>query len=418
MNKPRPSLRYMPVLMLAILGLGLGACTTPRYASTTEYDDVYYTSEDRTDPVAIAEPSRQPSSNRYDYDERRPVDSYYEEYYDDDDFVYSRRLRRFHQPMGNSFRYYDPFYTNDLYYVMGTPAWNRWYNQYGWYSWNNPRFAAPFNPYRPTWGVGGAFNQSYFGWNSWGASYYNPYISAYYGHDPFWGYNSWGWGNNFYGYGGWGVGGYCPPGYAVAPRVVVVNNNNNSGTASRVVTRRRNTAGRSVASQRTLNSREASRTTPRTSPTGARSTATPNVGSRPTPTRGTTDYLRPRPNPVRQASASEVQETIRQSRTAPTRTRPSSSRTYSTPQRNNQSLDRPTRTSPQRTSPSRTTPQRTSPSRTAPQRTSPQRSTPQRRNNYSSPSPSRNNSSVSRPSRSRSNSGSRSSSSSSRRRNN
>ncbi len=46
-----------------------------------------------------------------------------------DDFRFSRRLRRFYPvrtvPVG--FGYYDPFFTNDIYYMINTPIWNRFY---------------------------------------------------------------------------------------------------------------------------------------------------------------------------------------------------------------------------------------------------------------------------------------------------
>ena len=55
-----------------------------------------------------------------------PYDPYYDEY---DDFRYSRRLRRFNSVgvAGDGFGYYDPYYTNDVYYVIGSPLWDRWY---------------------------------------------------------------------------------------------------------------------------------------------------------------------------------------------------------------------------------------------------------------------------------------------------
>ena len=375
-----------PLLLILALGLGLAACTGPRYASSTEYDDVYFSSSDETQPLA-ANDDRDDRRDPYRYGERRPVDSYHDSYYEDDDFVFSRRLRRFHQPASRSFRYYDPFYSNDLYYVMGTPAWNRWNHQYGWYNWNNPRFASPFRPMGPSWRFNMAFNQPAWGWNSWNTGYYNPYVASYYGNDPFFG-NNFGW-NNGLGYGGLGAPGgyYCPPNaYVRGPGAMVIGGNGNGNNSPQPVTRRRNQA-LSPRSQTTLRSRQAS----------GNATRTPNqaVSSQSdSRTRAQQEYLRPR-QPVRQASSEEVQRTVRESRTRmqaqPSRNSRYQSSPRTSPNRNSPSLNR-SRTQP-RTSPSRNT---SSPRRSnvAP-RTRP--SNNNRGSNFSSPSRNRNSGSNSRP---------------------
>lgn len=96
-------------------------------------------------------------------------------YYDDDDFDYAYRIRRFHRP-----GFYDPFYWDDWFYYD-------YYSPYAWGNWG--------------WGLG-----------SWYSGYYwhRPYYSW---HSP---YYNWGWGWPYYGgcYGGyyaynnWYGGGY------------------------------------------------------------------------------------------------------------------------------------------------------------------------------------------------------------------
>ena len=222
----KPSIPILSMLALILFA----ACSSPRMATSTEYDDIYYSSSDRTTP-AVSNADRQnvdrQNVNRQGNDvqtyTRDSYESYNDAYYAEDDFHYSRRLRRFHNNSSNSWRYYDPFYSNDLYYVMGTPHWSRWNNN-GWYNWNRPRFGASFgwgSPfYASPWGYGSMNNFGY--WNSF--NYYNPWVNTYYGYDPFFGYSGFGpalgYGNGFnnfgYGYyGGFGYGAayYCPPGY-------------------------------------------------------------------------------------------------------------------------------------------------------------------------------------------------------------
>ncbi|TAE61125.1 MAG: hypothetical protein EAZ89_00915 [Bacteroidetes bacterium] len=216
------NMKWINLTGLAAGALLLASCTSSRYASVAEYDDVYYNATDRRAEreALVAEENAEPQPEAT-YDDRystpsasatrEPVDNYRDYYYSDDDFSFSRRVRRFEQSNYGSWRYYDPYFSNDLYYVMGTPSWNTWNNN-GWYNWNAPRFGSwnswndPFNPYNnwSTWG-------NYYGGSIYG---YNPFVSAYYGYTPGWGYgNNWG-GYNAFGYGGFGgFGGgyYCPP---------------------------------------------------------------------------------------------------------------------------------------------------------------------------------------------------------------
>ncbi|MEM9721341.1 MAG: hypothetical protein AAGA10_18905, partial [Bacteroidota bacterium] len=198
-------------ILMGLVGmLALGACTSTQQVATSEYDDVYYTSDDYTERTS---PVRERSyAGRDDYGESRYYEDGYRAY-DEDDFYYSRRLRRFNQPNFNSWRYYDPFFTNDLYFVMGTPAWNRW-NSFGWYNWNRPRFGAGVGLGfgSPLW-ARSAFNDPFVGFNSF--NYYNPWVNSYYGFDPYFGYGfgggfgrPLGFGNPFFGASSYF---YCPP---------------------------------------------------------------------------------------------------------------------------------------------------------------------------------------------------------------
>lgn len=218
-----------PRIHLLIIGLVIlaSACTNTRYASNGEYDDVYFTSADKAQETASMD-SEGPEVYKADEDDRSyasrtsrnssdyRVNSYRDEVYDEDDFHYSRRLRRFSSASSSAWRYYDPFYSNDLYYVMGTNSWNRW-NNYGWYSWNRPRFGSSLS-----WSY---YNDPFYRgiYDTWGNNYgnyynyYNPWVNTYYGFNSFYGYNPYGFGSSFnnFGFGGgygYGFGNaYCPP---------------------------------------------------------------------------------------------------------------------------------------------------------------------------------------------------------------
>jgi hypothetical protein len=413
------AMKKLNIILVALAAIGFVACSGPRYASSTEYDDVYYSRSDQTTlPSAEAQDTYNDNTTRY---QREPVESYNDTYYSDDDFYYSRRLRRFGTSSTSNWRYYDPYFSNDLYFVMGTPAWNAW-NANGWYNWNQPRFGRPWND--PFFGAGFGFSP-YFGsrfnmYSSWmNYGYYDPFVSNFYGYDPFFGpfgMNSFyggfgaGFGNPYAGFGLGGFGGYyCPPtGFVPANawrgwRSNVANNS---------VTRRR-TSTQSTASQTGFTPNQGS---PRNT------VSTPRTAS-------SNDYLSPRTRtsaatlPARSTRATGTMTNgrttvpTRPSRSGTSVTRPSTRTTtsgsYSRPSTR---TSRPsTTTAPRRTytSPSRSTvPQRnySSPSRTSPSRSysSPSRSSS---NSYSRPSssPSR---SYSSPSRSSSSSSSRSSSSS------
>ena len=132
---------------------------------------------------------------------------YWDDPYYYDDFIYSRRLRRFHPTAARSvvYSYYDPFFVNDVYYVVGTPYWNRWNN------WYNPWAFQPGNSVvvQRSWFFGLFTTTRVYstGWNPWGFAanpvwnagwgWGGPVVHAGWGLNRGWGCNA-GWG------GGWG----------------------------------------------------------------------------------------------------------------------------------------------------------------------------------------------------------------------
>jgi len=200
--------------IIAVLLFGMWA--VPAYS---QYDDIYYNPD--TD------------QSYYNYDNNSAGDGYYSntnsarqedveryydadeyDYYNDYDFYYTSRIRRFHRPM-YGFGYYDPVYVDAYYYdpfvVPGNTVliyddffsyrdwvrWGRWNN----WGWNTTRF------------------------NNWGFCYQPGFRNAGWGMDPFWnnrwfggsrfavgfGFNNFGfnrWGFNPYGFNTWGYGGF------------------------------------------------------------------------------------------------------------------------------------------------------------------------------------------------------------------
>jgi len=96
----------------------------------------------------------------------------------DDDFFYSRRLRRFH-PVNQvqrayAWNYFDPYFADDIYFVMGSPLWDAYYA---------PRFYGGFYAGRPFfrtrsyffgWSPRFAVNFS-FGWGGFNSWAYDPF---------------------------------------------------------------------------------------------------------------------------------------------------------------------------------------------------------------------------------------------------
>ena len=306
------TIRYL--MYFAGVSLLLSACTSTKYVSTSEYDDVYYSSSDKTTVVVREEQrntqNREPYTSDRTYERNREI---YEDpslAYDEDDFYFSRRVRRFHQSNFGSWRYYDPFFSNDLYFVMGTPAWNNWYNR-GWYSWNRPRFGANWG-FRGGFGFGG-FNDPFMGFNDpWAFNsfnYYNPWVNSYYGFDPFWGYGvggGWGWNswNRPFGWNNYSYF-YCPP--------VATGNFRTDYNTSRRTLAQRNSARTAVGSQTSYSARS------RNNGNVVRQPSTVNTGnvrnsrnSQLASVRNSTDYLRPRTDLERRESSPRVRTSSRQ----------------------------------------------------------------------------------------------------------
>lgn len=393
-------MKSIKLLVLAVVAASLAACTGQQYTASAEYDDVYYTKADQAAPVAYED-----NVDDRAYSERRtvtrePVDSYRDHYYEDDDFTFSRRLRRFSTTSSASnWRYYDPFYSNDLYFVMGTPAWNTWNNN-GWYNWNRPRFGAVYNPWNDpfnnNFNAWNRYNQ-WNSWNTWNSPYSNPWVSNYYGYGAGSGI---GFGNPYSPFGNAYYAGsaayYCPPvGFVPGNSGWGFNSRNNStaaATVSRPRTPRTSPAARtpSTARNSTINN-----TRPTTTPVRTR-VSNPNA-----PRTASTDYTRPRPASARPArvggTSVSPNRTGRTTRPTTTTTRPAQPRVYTRPGRTSSPsrVGTPSSTRPSRmsTRPSRTT---TRPSRTTttrPSTVSPRRSSG---SSFSRPSttPSRSGSSI------------------------
>lgn len=310
-------MKSVRLLSLVFVAAAVSACTGSRYTSSSEYDDVYFTSADKAEvevatnyeedqysdgPAVYTSPDRE--NRNYNSDRYRQVDNYNDAYYQDDDFYYSRRLRRFGQT-SNAWRYYDPYFTNDIYYVMGSPYWNRWNNN-GWYDWNRPRFGASWSlSYGSPGFYGNSFYSPYSSFNNfYGPSYYNPWVSAYYGYNPAFGYDPFAFGGSGFGYGysPYGYSGgfyssayYCPPtGFVPASSWRRYSSN-----AQTYTTRVRNSTQSSTSqTQYTIGNRDSRTSTPRTGTNVSTRTASSN-----------NQYLTPRYRTTNSVNTSNIERT-------------------------------------------------------------------------------------------------------------
>lgn len=208
---PAPILSIMNVYTLKslVLTLFVASFSISAYA---QFDDVYY------------DPDKINTGSSYDYDDDDYSDpsadgvTYYDndeyEYYDDYDYYYSSRIKRFHRyysgfdfydPIYTSYNYYDP-YDYDLYYYPGSTIyisfgndywnyrnwrrwqrWNRWNNwgsYYGW-GWHSPAsYYYSYNSWcSPSYNYWGGYN-GYYSYNNYYYNYYNSCptpLSNYYG---------------------------------------------------------------------------------------------------------------------------------------------------------------------------------------------------------------------------------------------
>ncbi len=194
------------------------AATIPLLAQAQSDDDLYFDPvwDVQPEPVAVYESTPPTTTYREElpeYDDE--YDGY--EYWEDQGYFYSSRLRRFHNPY-RGFDYYDPVYTDLGFYdpwIMpgssiyiniggGGDYWS--WRRYNRMRWGGPGFAmGGFN----TWGW--RYYSDPWSYNRWGAyRVYDPWYDPYWGGACFnqgWNYgwnggfnNGWGpgWGNNYY----------------------------------------------------------------------------------------------------------------------------------------------------------------------------------------------------------------------------
>ena len=214
------------LLTLAFSNVALGQYDDLYYDPDRDAGTTYTTGTDRSQPVDNAVASRYDEedgdydNNTASYDRGYDDDEY--EYYDDYDYYYTSRVRRFHRPY-YGFSYFDPCYA-DLYYYDpfinpgvtvliydGYSSWNSWRSWRRWNRWNS------WNTFNYGWGGGwNRWNDPWYGggWNRWDNWYGNNYyINNYYGG----GWNNWG-GNGY----------YCPPSWGNGYNYNTVNTNNNT----------------------------------------------------------------------------------------------------------------------------------------------------------------------------------------------
>jgi hypothetical protein len=190
---------FIPFMTLMLMLISYGS-------AVAQFDDLYFDARKDALP-AFAQPAAvvyQNYSNDAEYYDEYDV-AYREDVFDDYDYSYTNRIRRFHAPARvinhysfNSWYddfYYDPFFPeNNVNVFVGSPfirpwGWNSWNVGWGWNSWG------------PGWGWN-SWNTGW-GWNSW--------------NQP-WGWNSW---NNGLGWNSWNNG----LGWNSCPTFWTVNNN-------------------------------------------------------------------------------------------------------------------------------------------------------------------------------------------------
>ncbi len=174
-----------------------------------QYDDVYY------DPIknggtSVTEVYNEPAKPADNYNKTDQPDGTNDKYYDNDeqyddyDYYYSSRIRRFDRPM-RGFGYfddcyvssynYDPFWSGTSIYVGFDSYWD--YNR--WRRWNSgPSFGYGFG-YGPSFGWNFGYNNYYSPWSCYAYNPYPPYGNVFYNNYYYgdYGYNG-GWYNNGY----------------------------------------------------------------------------------------------------------------------------------------------------------------------------------------------------------------------------
>ena len=203
---------FLSTLLPALALLTLGGCAGTSALTSTETDGVYYSSKDKTTYTASAATTAEPTEEAIEATTDEAINPDYNgsgstartgstEYYDED-YGYSTRIRRFHQPYrGTGLGYYDLAYTDPFWY--GSNAYyGGAYGPYG--SFYDP-FYSPYafgggsyismgfgNPWARPWryGYGGGYGLGYYdGFNN---GYYNGLAGYGYGRPSYYygnGYN-------------------------------------------------------------------------------------------------------------------------------------------------------------------------------------------------------------------------------------
>ncbi|HLK98616.1 MAG TPA: hypothetical protein VK364_12670, partial [Hymenobacter sp.] len=245
---------YFPTLLPALALLTLGSCAGTTALSSTENDGVYYSSQDQTTRNARAvasttQPAEAASGDditnpEYNGQSRGASSSAGGTEYYDEDYAYSSRIRRFHQPYyrGFGYGYNDFIYADPFWY--GGPAYSAWGPGFGFYDpfWGPNFYGGSFV------NINIGFGNPYWGWGRpWRNGFgYGGFYDGFYG-NPYGGFYGGGFGYcgvNYYGVGG-GVGTVRNVRYG--PRT---SRSAEATTAGRTTTSRNTTTGtRSRANQ-------------------------------------------------------------------------------------------------------------------------------------------------------------------------
>jgi hypothetical protein len=206
----------MKTRMMMVMGFSvvvLSSCSgTHKISAGTEVDDVYYNQQDqKADQKAIAKSQtaralavRENPGTGFNteggYDRGLAEKNGETEGsasvikpYADDDYYYSRQMRRFNS---SSWNYYDPYFSYDPYFAIGTPTWNSVYHNRPW--WYDPFFYnGPSYSWTSNWGMNGydpfyspfpMLNQPWSGWSiGYGSPFSNGYNAFGYTYQGFWG---------------------------------------------------------------------------------------------------------------------------------------------------------------------------------------------------------------------------------------
>ena len=202
----------------------LGSCSGGyKLANTAPNDDVYASGKTKQTPTESYTPQEQTNPNVTDNSDRagqysdKRVDeegdtyvtnNYYGDSYDED-YYYSRRIRRWYDPY-YGFGYYSNVYANPYYwwgptyYSPGLNVTLSFGNYYPWY-WRPVYSYHSYYPWYTPYHTHYHYPYGYSYWNGYNNGYYNGYNNGYY--DGYYGNNYGGYGNDYYG-GGYGGGLY------------------------------------------------------------------------------------------------------------------------------------------------------------------------------------------------------------------